>query len=274
MADDRLGVIAGGGALPRLLLADCVAKNRPCFAVAFRGHTDPATVDSVPHMWARLGKTGTTIRRLKREGVTDIVMAGGMRRPSFAELVPDFYTVRFFARLGRKALGDDGFLRAVSRVFESEGFRVVGIQDVVPDLLAVSGRFGTIEPDAQHNADIEHGFRVAYHLGQLDIGQSVVVQQGFVLAVEAVEGTDALIVRAGSLVKSGSRPVLVKRAKPQQDVRFDLPAIGIETVRNAAAADFAGIAIEAGHTLVVDMAAIALEADRLGLFVVAVDVSA
>jgi DUF1009 family protein len=271
MAGDTLGVIAGAGALPRLLLADCAARGRPRFAVAFHGHTDPETVEGVPHMWGRFGRTGATIRRLKRENVGDIVMVGSMRRPSFAELIPDLHTIRFFARLGRKALGDDGFLRAVTRLFEEEGFRVIGIQDVMPTLLTPAGLYGQVQPSAQHRADLDHGFTVARRLGELDIGQSVVVQQGFVLAVEAVEGTDGLIARSQGLAKSGSRPVLVKRAKPQQDMRFDVPTIGVATIRNAAAAGFAGVAIEAGRTLVVDMAAMAAEADRLGLFVMAVD---
>ena len=269
MADGRLGLIAGSGALPGLVLAECTAQNRSCFTVAFRGHTDPAAVRNVPHMWARLGRAGATVRRLRREGVRDIVMAGGIRRPSLTELVPDLYTLRFLAGIGRQALGDDGLLRAITGLFEREGFHVLGIQDLVPSLLAPQGRFGAITPTGQQLADIRTGFRAARMLGALDIGQSVVVQQGIVLAVEAAEGTDALIGRAAALVKPGSGAVMVKCAKPQQDARLDLPTIGVNTIRAAAQAGFAGIAVEAGRTLVIDLATIAREADKAGLFIMA-----
>jgi len=266
----RLGLLAGSGELPARIVAACRASGREVFVVAFKGQTDAATVAGVPHLWSRLGAAGEIIERLKAEGVRDLVMAGAIRRPSPLELMPDWRAAKFFSRIGMRALGDDGLLRAVAAELEGEGFRLLAPNAVLSELTAQSGPVGRLQPDEQGWADIRHGLRVAHELGRLDVGQAVVVQQGLVLAVEAIEGTDAMLGRCGALRRDGPGGVLVKACKPQQDRRLDLPTIGPTTVANAAAAGLRGIAIEAGAALVVDRAGTAEAADRLGLFVVGV----
>ncbi|HMK67064.1 MAG TPA: UDP-2,3-diacylglucosamine diphosphatase LpxI, partial [Stellaceae bacterium] len=191
--------------------------------------------------------------------------------PSLASLMPDWRAAKFFARIGLRALGDDGLLSAIIKELELEGFRVVGIESILGGLLAPKGPLGRIEPDEQARADIARGLEVARALGALDIGQAAVVQQGIVLGVEAADGTDALIARAGSLRREGPGGVLVKIAKPGQERRADLPTIGVRTVEAAANAGLRGIAVEAGAALVVDRAAVAAAADGAALFVLGVE---
>ncbi len=264
----RLGILAGRGELPGLIAAACRARGQDVFIIAFEGHAEARVVEGAPHAWCRLGAGGAALERLKTEGVTELVMAGGIRRPSLAELRPDLRTARFFAKVGIGALGDDGLLSAVIRELEVEGFRVVGIDSMLAELLAPLGNLTRAVPDAAADADIARAFAVVRALGALDVGQAVVVQQGLVLGVEAIEGTDALLVRAGALRREGPGGVLVKARKPGQERRADLPVVGPATVEGAAAAGLRGIAVEAGSTLLLDRAAIVAAADRLGLFVV------
>jgi len=161
-------------------------------------------------------------------------------------------------------------LSAIIKEFELEGFRVVGAHDILGSLLAPEGALGAIAPDAQGRADIERGLEVARALGGVDVGQAVVVQQGIVLALEAAEGTDALIERAGRLRGDGPGGVLVKAAKPGQERRADLPTVGVSTVDACARAGLRGLAIEAGMALVIDRAAVSAAADAAGLFVVGI----
>lgn len=267
-----LGIIAGGGMLPGLVAAACRAEGRPAHLLALSGHADPAVIAAagLPVDWIRLGEAGTGFAHLRRAGVAEVVMVGPVRRPSLAELAPDWRTARFFARVGLKALGDDGLLRAVVGEIESEGFRVVGVDQVLEGCLAEAGRQAGPAPDEQAEADIARGVVVARALGAVDVGQSVVVQQGLVLGVEAIEGTDRLLARCGELAREGVGGVLVKLKKPGQERRVDLPAIGVRTVEAAAAAGLRGIAVEAGGALVLGRAEVAVAAERLGLFVVGI----
>lgn len=269
-APPRLGIVAGGGALPGRIAAACRASGRPFFVVALEGQADEATLADLPHAWVRLGAAGRAIELLRQAGVEEVVMAGAVRRPSLAALRPDRRTALFLAKVGRAAFGDDGLLRAIVQTLEEEGFRVVGPNDVLRDLTAGEGVYGAHAPDADAWVDIERGIAVARGLGALDVGQAAVVQQGVVLGVEAIEGTDALIARTASLRREGRGGVLVKVRKPGQETRVDLPVIGVRTVEAAAAAGLVGIAVEAGAALVVDRDAVVAAADRAGLFVVGV----
>lgn len=273
MVERKMAILAGGGSLPARIAAAVRGQGRDVFIVAFEGHTDPETVVGWPHLWSRFGAAGGIIRRLHDEGVGDIVFAGPVKRPSFTELLPDWWTARFLARVGTRALGDDGLLRAVARELEGEGFRVVGLHDVLKDLLTVPGPVGALTPDAEAERDIARGVQVARALGDLDVGQGAVVQQGLVLAVEAIEGTDAMLARCAALARPGPGGVLVKVKKPNQDRRVDLPTMGVTTVERAAAAGLRGVAIEAGGSLLIDREAVAATADRLGLFVVGIEIT-
>jgi len=266
----KLGIVAGGGEFPGLAIAACRAQNRAFHVLALSGHAEPGVIGDAPAHWIRLGEAGTGFKILKEQGVEEVVMIGPVRRPTIRELAPDFRTTKFFAKVGLKALGDDGLLRAVAREMEEEGFRIVGIDDVLSDCLATEGPYGAHLPDELAQADIQRGREVAKGLGALDVGQAVVVQQGIVLGVEAIEGTDRLIRRCGELKREGPGGVLVKVRKPGQDRRLDLPTIGVNTLREAAKGGLRGIAVEAGGALVLGRDAVAAEADGLGLFVVGI----
>jgi DUF1009 family protein len=264
----KLGIVAGGGALPAKLAERCRATGRPYFVLAIEGEADPATVADAPHAWIRLGAAGTGIRLLKEQGVVELVMAGGLKRPSLSSLRPDWRAAKLYAKVGLRALGDDGLLSAVIKELESEGFVLVGVDSVLSDAVATDGPYGRHRPDAQAEVDIAHGFRIVETLGALDIGQAAIVQQGVVLGVEAIEGTDVLIRRCAELRREGPGGVLVKARKPQQERRADLPTIGPQTVELAHQSGLRGIAIEAGGSLVIDREIVTALADRLGLFVV------
>ena len=267
---DRLGIIAGEGGLPRRVIEACRAAGRDVFVLALEGAAEPATVRDVPHNWCRLGAAASGLAALRENGVTELVLAGGIRRPSLAALRPDWRAAKLFARIGYRALGDDGLLSAVVSELEREGFRVIGPDQVLERSLVPEGPLGAIRPDQQAMADIDRGLLVARALGALDVGQAVVVQQGLVLGVEAIEGTDELLRRCAGLRREGAGGVLVKVEKPGQERRADRPTIGPHTIALAAKAGLRGIAIEAHSTIVLDRDEVIRDADRAGLFVVGV----
>ena len=268
----KLGIIAGGGSLPRQLIDGCRAQGRPFAVVGLKDFALPASIGADVGLWIRLGEAGKAVKFFHEQGVEEIVMIGPVRRPSLFQLRPDWWTAKFLAKIGFKAFGDDHLLTSVIKYIETEGFKIIGVHEILGDILATEGVFGKIKPDEQALADIEHGVKIARGLGALDVGQSVIVQQGIVLGVEAVEGTDALIKRCKDLKRDGLGGVLVKTKKPQQEQRADLPTIGVSTVENAADSGLRGIAVQAGKTLIVDRAAVVEKADELGLFVVGVKI--
>jgi DUF1009 family protein len=267
---DRIGIIAGGGALPRRIVDHCRAAGREVFVLALEGAAEPATVKGVLHAWCRLGAAATGLDLLRANGVTDLVLAGAIRRPSLAALRPDWRAAKFFARIGYRALGDDGLLSAVVRELEGEGFRILGPDTVIAASGIKEGPLGRFRPDDQAAADIAHGIEIARMIGRLDIGQAVVVQQGLVLGVEAIEGTDALLRRCAGLRREGPGGVLVKLEKPGQEGRVDRPVIGPRTVALAAEAGLCGIAVAAAATIVLDRDAVIRAADASGLFILGV----
>jgi DUF1009 family protein len=265
----KLGIIAGSSELPRHLIRACTRQGREYFVIAIEGTTDQAVVENVPHEWVRIGSLGKAISVMKQHGVEELVMAGRVKRPQLADLRPDLKATKLLARLGSNLFrGDDELLRAIIRFFEEEGFRVVGVDQIVRDILTTEGPVGTKMPDARSETEITLGIRIAKGIGALDIGQAVVVYHNQVLGVEAAEGTDALITRCAALKPEGAGGVLVKVKKPQQESRIDLPTMGINTVEAVAKAGFSGIALEAGCSLMLDRDAIAQKADELGIFVV------
>lgn len=269
----KIGILAGGGALPARLIAACRTMERDLFVLAFEGQADRATVAGVPHAWVRLGAAGRAIELLRAAGVEELVMAGAIRRPSLAALRPDQRAARFLAKAGGRLLGDDGLLKAIIDILErEEGFRVIEAKSLLANLTVGQGPLGRRRPTPEDERDIAHGVKVARQLGQLDIGQAVVVCEGIVLGVEAAEGTDALIERCHALKGAERGGVLVKILKPQQEQRADPPTIGPETIRRVAAAGLRGIAIEAGRALVIDAQAVAQAADAADLFVVGIGV--
>ncbi len=270
-----LGILAGGGPLPGRVAAAAQAVGRPVFVVALEGYAEPAVVAAYPHATARLGGAGRILALLREHGCRDLVLVGPVRRPAILDLRPDADGARLLARIGRAAFsGDDGLLAAVVRVLGEEGFHVVGAHEVLTDALGPRGLLGSVAADAQALADIARGAAVARALGAVDVGQGCVVQQGIVLCVEAIEGTDAMLARAAALARPGPGGVLVKLVKPGQDRRADLPTIGPATLRAAAAAGLRGVAFEAGGTILTDREATREAANRAGLFLLGINPSA
>jgi DUF1009 family protein len=268
----RLGIIAGGGVLPVKVAAAARAAGRGVFIVGLEGFADPAILAPWPHEIRRLGAASRIVAALRENGCQDLVMIGPVRRPSLLDLRPDVEGAKLLTRIGRAAFaGDDGLLAAVIRVLTEEGFRVIGAQEIIQEVLAPAGVLTRTRPDAQAMADINRGVRVVGLLGSADVGQACVVQQGLVLAVEAIEGTDAMLRRAGELRRDGIGGVLVKLVKPGQDKRADLPTIGADTVRNAAAAGLRGVAFEAKATILAEREACLAAADAAGVFLLGLD---
>ncbi|MFN3447621.1 MAG: LpxI family protein [Roseococcus sp.] len=266
----KLGVLAGGGPFPRRLADAWRARGGETFVVCLRDFAEPALFEGHPCMVERVGAAGAILARLRAEGVTHLVLAGRAKRPSFAALWPDAWTARQIARLGRAAFGgDDALLRAIAEVLREEGFQLLSPQEVLGDAMAGEGLLAGPAPDETAEADIARGMAVLAALSSVDVGQAVVVQQGLVLGVEAIEGTDALLARAGEHRREGPGGVLVKLPKLGQDMRLDPPVIGATTVEGAAAAGLRGLCIAAGGTAIAERAATLARAEALGLFIVA-----
>lgn len=270
-----LGILAGGGPLPARVAEAASAAGLSVFIIGFEGFAEPDVLAPWPHDYARLGAAGRMLSLLREHGCTDLVLIGPIRRPSLLSLYPDADGTRILARLGKALFaGDDGLLAALVRILGEEGFCVRGAHEFLSHSVAKPGVLGCFVPDGQAQADIRHGVSVVQALGRLDIGQGCVVQNGVVLAVEAMEGTDAMLERAGTYRQPGEGGVLVKLLKPGQEKRADMPTIGPLTLRNAYAAGLRGIAFEAGNTLLTDRAACIAEAEQLGLFLMAIDPAA
>lgn len=263
-------MLAGSGPLPARIVTAARAAGHHVLVLAFHGTTDPALVESVEHRWLHVGAVGGAIDALHQAAIQDVVLIGAMQRPALSELGLDRRGMSLLARTGLRRLGDNQLLSAIVAELEAERFRVVGADSLLADVLAREGALSRLEPDADALNDIALGVEVVTHLGDLDIGQAAVVQQGVVLGVEAIEGTDQLVSRCGRLARPGRGAVLVKLKKPGQERRADLPTIGAETIRVAAAAGLAGIAVQAGHCLVIDRDDLRAAADRAGMFVIGI----
>ena len=262
-----LGIIAGGGALPRALADAAQAKGRDVSIIAIEGAAETDTLGNHPYASFRIGAIGGMVKQLKKEGAEQVIMAGRVARPSLANLRPDLTATKLLAKLGSKILGgDDALLRALIDFLEKEGFSVVGVNDIAPQLLAPEGIIAAHTPDSQAQKDIERGAKSAHILGQEDIGQAVVIYNGAVLAAEALEGTERMIARAAKIRHDDAGGVLVKMCKPKQELRADLPTIGPDTITQAKAANLNGIAVEAGKTILLEREKLIAAANDARLF--------
>ncbi len=269
-----VGILAGSGPLPGQVAAAALAAGRKVFLVGFEGFAETHVLAQYPHTMVRLGAAGQILSQLRTHHVSDLVLIGPVRRPSMFDLRPDAEGVRIVARVGRAAFGgDDGLLAAVVRVLAEEGFNVVGAHEILTESLGPRGLLTKTSPDAQAQSDIDRGIAVARALGSVDVGQSCVVQMGIVLAVEAIEGTDAMLQRAQLLARPGPGGVMVKLVKPGQDRRADLPTIGPGTIAAAVAAGLRGIAFEAGGTMLTDRATTIADANAAGIFLCGVAIT-
>jgi UDP-2,3-diacylglucosamine hydrolase len=269
----KTAVIAGSGTLPEVLAQELVARGQAPVIAAIAGEAG-AWIGDHPHFKIQTVEIGRLVKELKARNVVNVVMAGGVRsRPELSSIRPDWVTLRsipVFLRALRR--GDDGLLRAFMRVMENQGFKVLGAHEIMPDLLAQLGTMTGAVPDRGDHEDMARAFEAARELGRLDIGQGAVAVRGRVVAVEGAEGTQAMLARVCELRETGriSRKhggVLVKIAKPGQEKRADLPAIGPDTIDQAANAGLAGIAVEADASLILDFAETIRRANLRKIFV-------
>ena len=272
-----VAVIAGGGVMPFAVAESLSKRGMAPVLFALRGACESTQLARFRHHWISVGQLGRAMRLLRREGCRDLIFIGTLGRPALSEIRLDWGTLRVLPQvLASFRGGDDHLLSGIGRIFEREGFRMVGVKDIAPDLLAPAGCFTRAAPDADASADIARAREVLDALGPFDIGQAVVVIDRHVVGVEDIEGTDGLLARIASLREQrrirakASRGVLVKAPKRGQDLRFDLPTIGPRTVEGAAKAKLAGIAVVAGSTLLAEPQAMIETADKAGLFVTGV----
>jgi UDP-2,3-diacylglucosamine hydrolase len=272
-----VGVIAGGGVMPFAVADSLEARGIAPVLFALRGACDPARLARFRHHWISVGEIGRATKLLRSEGCRDLVFIGTLARHALSDIRLDWATLRVLPQVWASFRGgDDHLLSGVGRIFEREGFRMVGIKDVAPDLLTPEGCLTRAAPDADAGADIALAREVLAALSPFDIGQAVVVIDRHVVGVEDIEGTDGLLARIAGLRQRGrirareNRGVLVKAPKRGQDLRFDLPTIGPHTVEGASKARLAGIAVVAGNTLLAEPQAMIEEADAAGLFITGV----
>lgn len=272
--DRPLAIIAGAGDFPPRLASLAAAGGRRVFIAALEGAAVPAAFGTADLQGYRLGQLGRLLEDLRRREITDLVLIGSLPRPSFGALRPEASTLKYLPHFARAFRGgDDHLLRGVVTFFEGQGFTVHGPADVAPQVTAPFGPLGRKTATAAQRDLMTRGFQLLAALSPFDVGQAAVLADHRIIAIEAAEGTDAMIRRVGEMVSSGrlrlakGDGVLVKAPKEEQDLRVDMPAIGAETLRNVAAAGLSGIALRAGRVLVGDAAALGKLADQSGLFV-------
>lgn len=270
---NKLAIIAGGGELPVLLAAHLAAQGADFWIARIAHYADPA-LDSYPGATFNIGEMGGRIAAMKAAGCDAVALIGIVRRPDLAQVKFDEYGLTLLPRLADAARhGDDALLRVLVASLEEAGLKVIGAEAAFEGLLATAGAYGAHAPDERALRDIAKAARVADALNAWDVGQAIVVCDGLVLAVEAQEGTDAMLARTAMLAEevrgsqAARRGVLLKRPKPNQERRVDLPTIGVRTIEGAARAGLAGVAIEAGGALIARREDVIARADALGVFV-------
>lgn len=270
MSDDPLAIVAGRGALPRLIAEDCARRHRPYIVVVFDG----VSLDWLaghPVTAAAYEKPGRLFSALRAAGITTVTFAGGIERPTLRPLAFDLTMIRLAPRLLRSIkAGDDTTLRMVARIFEAEGFAIAPAQDLLTNLVAAPGIPTRAQPTDADRADATRAAAIVAAMGAVDVGQAAVVADGLCLGVESIQGTDALLDFVARTA-TPTRGLLLKAPKPRQDRRMDLPAIGPGTLVAAARAGLAGVVVEAGGVMILDHDATIAAADSAGLFLWARD---
>ena len=268
---DKIGIIAGGGQFPLLFAKAAHSQGLKVYAAAHQGETDEALVDHVERLqWVKLGQLGKIISFFKQERIKKTVFIGSITKTNiFRDVRPDLKGLGLWNKINIKQ--DDAILRAVADRLEKDGIEVVASTGYVPELLFPKGILTKKKPTKDQMVDIIYGWGIARSLGNLDIGQCVVVRNQTVLAVEAIEGTDATILRGGTLGKE--KAVVVKLRKPNQDLRFDLPAIGMKTIDSMKEVKASVLAVEAEYALFFDRDAVIQAADNAGIVIVGVEKS-
>lgn len=268
-----LAIVCGGGGLALEAAQEARKAGREPFLIGLNGSAG-REIESFPHLWVRLGEVGKLFSALKARGVEEVAFLGSVTRPDFGDLMPDWGAIQRAGEIARLFRGgDDMLLRGVARLFEVEGFRIVGPRDFAPGLLAPRGEIVGPRPDEGCQADIAFGARLLETMSPFDVGQGAVVAAERTLAIEAAEGTDRMLARvaelraAGRIRLKGRAGVFVKAAKRGQDFRLDLPTVGPATIAAARRAQLVGLALAAGEVLIADRPAFLKAAQEAGVFV-------
>ncbi len=272
-----LAIICGGGSFPAAVAEAAAGRGRRPVMFALKGWADPKLVEQHAHHWIAVGQLGRFFRLAKAEHCREVVIIGTLLRPPLSQIRLDWRAIRLMPRIARSfGGGDNRLLSAVADMIEDGGVRVIGVEEVAPEIIVPEGALGRHQPSARDRADIARALEVIAALAPFDIGQAAIVAGNHVLAVEAAEGTDNMLARVADLRRQGrvATPrgvgVLVKAPKRGQDRRIDLPAIGRQTAENVAGAGLAGLAVAAGSTIIAQATDVAAAADRAGIFVVGV----
>ncbi len=269
----KIGLIAGDKMMPVEIVRSCQARGIEVHVACLKPWADEENYRNVNHVMARIGEVGKVLKFFKLAGVENIVLAGGIKRPSLMELMPDVEALKILAKVAITKAKDDTLIRAVVGAIEERGFKVLGVEEIVPEMLFQEGIYGRVKPSEGDMDDIRRGVEVVRALGAVDVGQAAVIQEGIVLAVEAVEGTDMMLERAAEWRKPGKAPVMVKILKPGQETRVDIPAIGLQTIEQFSKLGIGGMAVEAGAILVIEREAVVAAADAAKIFMIGLDLS-
>lgn len=271
ISQDPLGLIAGSGDLPCLLINKCRTQNRPIFVAAIENQTPPETVENVDHVWIKMGQFGRFIKEFQQRHIKNIVFAGSIKRPNLNTISLDWEGIKLLGSIGYKALGDDAILTIITDFFESKGFRVIAPAEILQNLRPQKGLLTLKFPTEEELQDIHKGIKILDLIASADIGQAIVMQMGQVLGIEAIEGTEALIHRICHYKLEAKGGVLIKKSKPQQNLKIDLPTIGVNTLKQIHAAKLSGLAIEAIRSQIIDQDDVIRMANELGLFIYVFD---
>ena len=270
-----LALICGGGSLPLAVAEFVAARGRKVLLFPLHGAARPADFERRPHQWLYFGQGGKFARIARAAGCRDVVFIGSLVRPALWQIRPDRKVLMLMPRIATAFRGgDDHLLSSIARLFEREGFRLLGAHEVAPEILVPEGTLGRVPASERDRADVALGFDYLRATGGFDVGQAVVVAGKHVLAVEAAEGTDDMLARVTQMRANGrvrapaGTGVLVKAPKAAQDRRFDLPSIGPQTVDGVVRAGLGGIAVVAGSTIVAEPEELVAAADRAGIFVI------
>jgi DUF1009 family protein len=261
---EMLGIFAGRGELPQILLDDCVKKNRPFILFLLEGEDYKIDYSRFNPTKLAYGEVGRFLEILRANAVKNLVFIGGVTKPNFSNLKVDKSCAVLLAKiLANKILGDDAVLKTVEQFFEKEGFKILKIDQLLDCVVSKKGPLTQVKPNKEDLEEIALGQKAINHFSSFDVGQAVVVAQKQIIAIEALEGTDSMIKRCENLRQNS---ILVKMKKSKQSAKMDLPTIGTMTVKNCAKSGIKGIAIQANSTLIIDKEEVIKTADQLGLF--------
>ena len=266
----KLGIIAGDGDLPIQIINECKKQKEDFVVILINGHGTEISKSYNPDYIMNLSKIGKAIKFAKTNNITDLVMAGRIKRPSLKDMLPDIWTARFLAKYAGRIKGDNNVLTNLAKELEKEGFNILAPEKFILKALCPKGMLGNHRPTIENKKDIELGFKIAKNIGKDDIGQSLIIQNGLVLTVEAAEGTDAMIARSKILKIGDSGAIFIKVIKPGQDERLDRPVIGINTIKSIHEAGLDGMALEANSVFILNLDEVINYANSNNLFIIGI----